>query len=130
MHCETGLSPPVKVFILTALRLCFFCGPFLLFVFRVCLFFLSVHHSLVVTCWETGPMALLCVMFYVFSLLSHVVSWIRFVAWLYRLLIFAFFLLYKYSYKCVLYKMDMIKMRCEEFCFYSKLEVLCRIVIA
>ena len=26
--------------------------------------FLSVHCSLVVTCWETGPMALLCVMFY------------------------------------------------------------------
>ena len=32
--------------------------------FRVCLVFLSVHCSLVVTCWETGPMALLCVMFY------------------------------------------------------------------
>ena len=26
--------------------------------------FLSVHCSLVVTCWETGPKALLCVMFY------------------------------------------------------------------
>ena len=46
------------------LRLCFFCGPFLLFVFRVCLVFFSVHCSLVVTCWETGPMALLCAMFY------------------------------------------------------------------
>ena len=33
-------------------------------------------------------------------------------------------------YKCVLYKMDMIKMRCKHFCFYSKLEVFCIIVIA
>ena len=31
---------------------CFFCGSFLLFMFRVCLAFWSVHCSLVVTCWE------------------------------------------------------------------------------
>ena len=36
-----------------ALRLCFFCGPFLLFVFRVCLVFLSVHCSLVGN-WPLG----------------------------------------------------------------------------
>ena len=36
------------------LRLCFFCGLFLLFVFRVCLCrtVLSVPCSLVITCWE------------------------------------------------------------------------------
>ena len=38
---------------------------FLLFMFRVCLFFLSVHCSLVVTCWEMADLlALLYVMFY------------------------------------------------------------------
>ena len=33
-------------------------------VFRVCLVFLSVHCSLVVTCWETGHMAPVCVMYF------------------------------------------------------------------
>ena len=38
---------------------------FLLFVFRVCHVFLSVHCSLVVTCLEAADLlALLCVMFY------------------------------------------------------------------
>ena len=38
---------------------------FLLFMFRVCLVFLSVHRSLVVTCWEMADLlALLYVMFY------------------------------------------------------------------
>ena len=38
--------------------------PFLLFVFRVCHAVLSVHCSLVVTCWErAGLLSLLCVMF-------------------------------------------------------------------
>ena len=38
---------------------------FLLFVFRVCHVFLSVHFSLVVTCWERADLlAFLCVMFY------------------------------------------------------------------
>ena len=30
------------------------CGAFLLFMFRVCLVFLSVHCSLVFTCWESS----------------------------------------------------------------------------
>ena len=39
---------------------CFFCGSFLLVMFCVCHAFLSVHCSLVVTCWErAGLMALL-----------------------------------------------------------------------
>ena len=40
-------------------------GSFLLFMFRVCLVFLSVHCSLVVTCWERADLlTLLFVMFY------------------------------------------------------------------
>ena len=102
----------------------------MLFVFRVCLVFLSVHCSLVVTCWETGPMALLCVMFYcVFvTFLCGVLDQVC--CLIVSIPDICLLLLYRYSYKCVLYKMDIIKMRCEEFCFYSKLEVLCRIVIA
>ena len=61
---ETSLSPPVKVFLLTVPRRRFFCGSFLLFVFRVCHVFLSVYCNLVVTCWERAdPLALLYVMF-------------------------------------------------------------------
>ena len=41
-----------KIFLLTVPRRCFFCGSFLLFMFRVCHAFLSVHCSHVVTCWE------------------------------------------------------------------------------
>ena len=41
--------------------------PFLLFMFRVCHAFLSVHCSLVATCREmSGLFALLCVMFLCF----------------------------------------------------------------
>ena len=49
---ETSLSPPVKLFLLTVPRRCFFCGSFLLFMFRVCHAVLSVHSSLMVTSWE------------------------------------------------------------------------------
>ena len=43
---------------------CFFCGSFLLFMFRVCHAFLSVHCSLVVIGWERADLlAPLCVMF-------------------------------------------------------------------
>ena len=53
------------VFLLTVPRRHFFCGSFLLFVFRVCHLFLSARCSLVVTCWEMADLlALLCVMFY------------------------------------------------------------------
>ena len=62
---ETCLSPPVKIFLLTVPRRCFLCGSFLLFMFRVCHAFLSVHCSLVVAFWERAYLlALLCVMFY------------------------------------------------------------------
>ena len=45
-------------------RWCFFFWSFLLFMFRVCHAVLSVHCSIVVTCWErAGLLALLCVMF-------------------------------------------------------------------
>ena len=53
------------MFILTVLRWSLFCGSFLLFAFRVCRAFLSVHCSLVGNCWERADLlALLCVMFY------------------------------------------------------------------
>ena len=63
-------------------------GSFLLFMFRVCHAFLFVHCSLVVTCWErTDLLALLYVMFYCVLSLSHVVSWVRCGACLFRFLI-------------------------------------------
>ena len=63
---KTSLSHPVKIFLLTVPKRCFFCGSFLLFLFRVCRCheFLSVHCSLLVTCWERADLlALLYVMF-------------------------------------------------------------------
>ena len=59
------VKPSSKYFLLTVPRRCFFCGSLLLFVFRVCVFFLSVHCSLVVIRWERADLlALLYVMFY------------------------------------------------------------------
>ena len=50
------------------------CLSFLLFMFRVCHAFLSIHCSLVVTCLERASLlALLCVMFYCVLSLSRVV---------------------------------------------------------
>ena len=52
---------------LTLSTWCFFCGSFLLFMFRVCHAVFSVHCSLVVTCWERASLlALLYVMFLMF----------------------------------------------------------------
>ena len=60
-----GLSSPVRSFLLKGPRQYFFCGLFLLFVFRICHVFLSVRCSLVVTCLErAGLLTLLYVMFY------------------------------------------------------------------
>ena len=60
---------------------------------NVCLVFLSVHYSLVVTCWEGLTSWLFCMWCFIDLLsLSHVVSWIRCGAWLYWFLIFVFFL--------------------------------------
>ena len=39
--------------------------------------FESVHCCPVVTCWERADLLLLLVMFIVFLLLFHVVSWVR-----------------------------------------------------
>ena len=65
-------------FSLTIPRRCFFCGSFLLFMFRVYHAVLSVHFSLMATCWERADLsALLYVMFLVFLSLSHVVAWVR-----------------------------------------------------
>ena len=52
----------------------FFCYLCVMFV----MFFLSIHCSLVVTCWERADLlALLYVMFYCVLSLSHVVSCVR-----------------------------------------------------
>ena len=62
--------------------------------YKLCLCYtvLSVHCSLVATCWvRAGIFALLCVMCFVLSL-SHMVSCVRCGIWLYRFLDFAFFL--------------------------------------
>ena len=76
-RCETNLSRPVKLFLLTVPRWCFFCGSFLLFVFRVCQALLSVQCSPVVACWKGAAfLALLCVVFCFVLSLSHVVPWV------------------------------------------------------
>ena len=50
---------------------------FLLFMFGVCHAFLSVHYSLVVTCWErSNLLAFLYVKFSCVLSLSHVVPWV------------------------------------------------------
>ena len=63
---DTSLSPPVKVFLLTNSRWCFFCGSVLLnLIMFVFVIFLSVRCGLVVTCWERASLlALLYVVFY------------------------------------------------------------------
>ena len=84
--------------LLTVPRRCLFCGSFLLFMFLVCQVFLSVHCSLVVTCWEMAVLlALLYVMFYYVLSRSHVVSCVRCGAWLYWYLIIAFILTFNRS---------------------------------
>ena len=55
------------MFLLTVLRRGFFCRSFLLFLFLVCRVLLSVHCSLVATCWKRADLlARLCVMFLCF----------------------------------------------------------------
>ena len=68
------------------------CGSLVFFVSCVSHAFESVHCCLVVTCWEKADLLALVVMFIVFLLLSHVVSWVRCGTWLYHFLIFAVFL--------------------------------------
>ena len=83
-------KPPSKTVLLTVRRGCFFCGSFLLFMFRVCYSFLSVHCSLVATCWEKGNLlVLLCVMFCCVVVIFPCGILARCVTWLYRLMLFA-----------------------------------------
>ena len=77
----------------TVPRRCFFCGSYSLFFFSLFHTAMSVfavlwsHVGKRLTSW-------LCCMwlFIVFSSLSHTMFWVRFCTWLYRFLIFAFFL--------------------------------------
>ena len=49
---ETGFNPPVKYFLLTVPRWCFFYGSFFFFfMFRVCHVFLSVHCLFIAALW-------------------------------------------------------------------------------
>ena len=60
------------------------------------LVFLILLHLFIAALWSPAEKVLtswfLLVMFIVFLLLSHVVSWVRCGSWLYRFLIFAVFL--------------------------------------
>ena len=96
-----------KECLLTVPMQCFFCGSFLLFVFRDCLSYClisrSVPWSLVVTFWERLTSWLSCMWcFLVFLSLSHMMSYVRCGIWLYRFLIFAFFIyLIERSHRCI-----------------------------
>ena len=66
LFCTTEEVQANESFLLIVPRRCFFCGSFLLFLFRVCLCHtvVSVPCSLVVTCGERADLlALACVMF-------------------------------------------------------------------
>ena len=73
---ERRLDLIVYVFLLTIPWRCFFCGYFLLLMFRVCLAILSsIYCSLVVTCLERADLlALLYVVIYCVSSIPHGVS--------------------------------------------------------
>ena len=71
------LKPFSKIFLLTVPRQYFFCGSFVFLLSCVSHAFVSVNCCLLVTCWEGLTSWLLFVMFIVFLLLSHVISWAR-----------------------------------------------------
>ena len=73
---------------MTVPRRCFFCGSFLLFMFVVfsCLYIVALWSP----AGKGQTSCVWCVILYL--LLSHVVTWVMCGAWLYRFLIFAFFL--------------------------------------
>ena len=88
---ETGLSPPVKYSYWPFPRRYFLCGSSLLIVpLFIAALWSPARKGL--TSW------LLLVMFIVFLLLSHVVSWVRCGTWLYRFLIFAIFLTFSMEF--------------------------------
>ena len=65
LRASLALCPPVKVFFTDCSKAVLLLWTILLFMFRVCLVFLSVHCNLVVTCWErTEFLVVLYVMFY------------------------------------------------------------------
>ena len=108
LYHKTSLSPPVKMFLLTIPRQCFFCGSSLLFMFCVSNSFLSVHCSLVFTCWERSNLfALLFVMFSCVFVTFPCVGLGQF----YRVLIFAFlFTSNFYSTQCSFFIANMVAM--------------------
>ena len=86
---ETGLSPPVDVFILTVSRRFFFCGSFLLvMLFSVLCFSCSRVCSLLPfghllgKDWPLGSFWNVYCIFVIF----HVESWVKCDTWLYRFL--------------------------------------------
>ena len=101
---ERRLDLKVYVFLLTIPWLCFFCGSFLLLMFRVCHAILSsIYCSLVVACLERADLlALLYVVIYCVLSLPDGVSWVKCGTWVYRLLIFAFFLTLRNESKLIL----------------------------
>ena len=76
---ERRLDLKVYVLLLTIPWRCFFCGSFLLLMFRVCHAILSsIYCSLVVTCMERAdPLALLYVVIYCVLSLPDGVSWVK-----------------------------------------------------
>ena len=97
-HHETGLSPQVKIFLLTIPRWCFFCGSFILFLSCICYVFVCL--CLLMPCghllgkgWPLGS-RLWCLIeceVVTFPLVSLVMCG----AGLYWFLIFALFLTFK-----------------------------------
>ena len=75
---ERRLDLKVYVFLLTIPWRYFFCGSFLLLMFRVCHAILSCYCSLVVTCLERADLlALLYVVIYCVLSLPDGVSWVK-----------------------------------------------------
>ena len=94
---------------MTVPRWCFFCGSFLLFLFRVCHAFLSVSCSLVCSLRPCGhvlgkgwPLDFLCVMFSCVLSLSHIVFWFRFDICLHLSMIVSFFLTFLIYFNCII----------------------------
>ena len=101
---ERRLDLKVYVFLLTIPWRCFYCGSFLLLMFRVChAILLSFYCSLVVTCLERADLlALLYVVIYCVLSLPDGVSWVKCGTWVYRLLIVASFLTLRNESKIIL----------------------------
>ena len=90
-----GFKPSINIFLLTVPRQYFFCGSFVF----LCLVVRMLLRLFIAALWSPAGKGLtswlLLVMFIVFLLLSHVVSWVACGTWLYRFLILASFLTFK-----------------------------------